>query len=55
MVKAHLPKHVRRDDRRIVRIAVDVPDTESDLPPKKPPAPSAKQRLRRGRKSKLMK
>jgi hypothetical protein len=42
-----------------VRLETELPRlahiTESTLPPKKPPAPSAKHRLKRGRKAKLLK
>jgi hypothetical protein len=45
------------DDRKSKTIANDAvaQDDQSTLPPKKPPAPSAKHRLKRGRKAKLLK
>jgi hypothetical protein len=56
MVKARVRKSVRRDDGRKNKASADARDTtESALPPKKPPAPSAKHRLKRGRRAKLLK
>jgi hypothetical protein len=49
LVKGRLCKPVRRDYGRINKTSVDARDAgESALPPKKPPATSAKQRLKRG-------
>jgi hypothetical protein len=53
MVKARARKPLRRDGGRANKDAVN--GAESVLPPKKPPAPSAKHRLKRGRRAKLMK
>lgn len=56
MVKVRLLK--RHDDRRISKPSADARDrdtTEPALPPKKPRAPSAKHRLKRSRRAKLLK
>jgi len=51
MVKARARKPVLPDDSRTSKASVDARDTaESALPPKKPPAPSVKRRLKRGRR-----
>jgi hypothetical protein len=55
MRKARSRKSRRDGDQKSDTRNEIVLTAESALPPKKPPAPSAKRRLHRGRRAKLMK
>jgi hypothetical protein len=54
MPKTRLRKPDGRESKRIADAAIAQTD-ESALPPKKPPRPSVKYRLKRGRRAKQMK